>query len=351
MATSQDFVNWICGPELEPRFLQWVFIAEKDQLRTFGMGSTHTTIYFPEVLAFHVCIPPIDVQRRIVAKLDALLAQSRAAREQLEAVPALVEQYRQSVLAAAFRGDLTADWRKKNPDVESASKLLERIRIERRQKWEAAELAKLKAKGKSPKDDKWKSKYVEPDPVDTSDLPELPPTWCWVSGAELFTWGSGKFLPKSNQEEGSVPVYGGNGVSGSHSDALVHHRALIVGRVGANCGNVYLSSGPAWITDNAIFSTWMTTHADADYLLWSFRFADLNKHSGGSGQPFVSQATLDALPVALPPIGEQAQLATRLMGHIDTNERLSSVSTDLSADTEHLERALLAKAFRGELVS
>jgi len=109
-----------------------------------------------------------------VAKLESLQARSRRAREALEAVPPLLEKLRQSILAAAFRGDLTADWREQHPDVEPASELLKRIRTERRKKWEQAEFAKLKAKGKNPTDDKWKLKYVEPEPVDESELPELP---------------------------------------------------------------------------------------------------------------------------------------------------------------------------------
>lgn len=70
--------------------------------------------------------------------------------------------------------DLTADWREQHPDVEPASELLKRIRIERRKKWEETEFAKLKAKGKVPTDDRWKQKYVEPEPMDDSELPELP---------------------------------------------------------------------------------------------------------------------------------------------------------------------------------
>src|SRR6185503_10682565 len=118
---------------------------------------------------------------RIVTKLEALQARSRRAREALDAVPPLLEKLRQSILAAAFRGDLTKDWRSKHEDVEPASELLKRIRIERRKKWEEAELAKMKAKGKAPTDDKWKAKYKEPEPVDATGLPELPEGWCWAS--------------------------------------------------------------------------------------------------------------------------------------------------------------------------
>nr|WP_280818784.1 restriction endonuclease subunit S [Thiorhodococcus minor] len=114
MATSQDFVTWTCNEGLDPRFLMYALLAEGDDIRRFGKGSTHTTIYFPEVKAFHICLPPIKEQRRIVVKLDSLFERTRRAREELSQIPRLIEQYKKAILEAAFRGDLTEDWRRQN---------------------------------------------------------------------------------------------------------------------------------------------------------------------------------------------------------------------------------------------
>ncbi|MFH1994068.1 MAG: restriction endonuclease subunit S, partial [Pseudomonadota bacterium] len=126
-------------------------------------------------------IPPLPEQKRIAKRIDALQARSSRARKALEAIPSLLDKFRQSVLSSAFRGDLTADWLAQNPDVEPAEKLLERIRKERRKRWEENELAKMNATGKTPKDDKWRKKYKEPELIDTTDLPELPEGWCWAT--------------------------------------------------------------------------------------------------------------------------------------------------------------------------
>ena len=90
-------------------------------------------------------------------------------------------------MAAAFRGDLTRKWREQNPGVEPASDLLKRIRIERRKRWETAELDKLKAKGLT--GDKLEAElakrckqYKEPAPVEITSLPKLPEGWIWVYG-------------------------------------------------------------------------------------------------------------------------------------------------------------------------
>ena len=124
-------------------------------------------------------LPPLNEQRRIVAKLDAIFEQTRAAKARLERLPALLEKLKRSILAAAFRGDLTKDWRAAHPDVEPASALLDRIRAERRHSWEAD----LRAKGKDPA----KAKYEEPRAAGDGDVPELPSSWTWLS-AEQCAW-------------------------------------------------------------------------------------------------------------------------------------------------------------------
>jgi type I restriction enzyme S subunit len=73
MATSQDFVNWVCDPDaLDYRFLKYVLLAETGAYSRFSHGTTHQTIYFPEVKAFHVCAPGVEGQQSIADVLSAL---------------------------------------------------------------------------------------------------------------------------------------------------------------------------------------------------------------------------------------------------------------------------------------
>lgn len=79
MATSQDFANWVCSSHLDPDFLRYLFIAEGSALSRFSSGSVHQTIYYPELKAFHICIPSLEEQKRIVAVLGkAFTALDRA---------------------------------------------------------------------------------------------------------------------------------------------------------------------------------------------------------------------------------------------------------------------------------
>ena len=88
-----------------------------------------------------------------MAKLDALEERRRAVKAKLDRLPDLLDRYRQSVLAAAFRGDLTAGWRERHPDTEPADVLLERIRAERRRSWieSTAEKATERAEARAAK--------------------------------------------------------------------------------------------------------------------------------------------------------------------------------------------------------
>ncbi len=74
MATSQDFVNWVCGPELDPEFLMHLLIRSRTYVRSLSSGATHKTVYLPSVKAFRVCVPSLSEQRRIATQLrDRLL--------------------------------------------------------------------------------------------------------------------------------------------------------------------------------------------------------------------------------------------------------------------------------------
>ena len=135
MATSQDFVNWICSDALDPEFLMYALLAEGDHLKGFGKGSTHTTIYFPEALAFCIDLPSIPEQRRIVEKAKALFALANTLSRRLAVAIARTDKLPQAILAKAFRGELVPTEaelaRAEGRDYEPASALLERIRNER----------------------------------------------------------------------------------------------------------------------------------------------------------------------------------------------------------------------------
>jgi len=152
-------------------------------------------------------LPPRAEQTRIVEKLEELLSDLDAGVAELKAAQKKLVQYRQSLLKAAVEGKLTAEWRAaretvraelvearssihgstgspRTDEYETGAQLLERILAERRARWEAKQLAKFKAQGKTPSKD-WQTKYPEPVKPNITDLTELPEGWVWASLDQL----------------------------------------------------------------------------------------------------------------------------------------------------------------------
>lgn len=127
MATSQDFVTWTCSEALDPDYLLYALLAEGEEIRRFGKGSTHTTIYFPEVRALHICLAPLDEQREIVRRVKAALSWAENIRLETKRAAVLIPNLDQANVAKAFRGELVPQ----DPEDEPAALLLKRIRSER----------------------------------------------------------------------------------------------------------------------------------------------------------------------------------------------------------------------------
>lgn len=124
MATSQDFVTWSCTPALDPKYLMYALLSEGQDIRDFGRGTTHTTIYFPEIRAFNIKLAPIEEQREIVRIIEDAFARIANLSTEVERSLRLVDRAEQRILAKAFAGQLV----EQDPNDEPAEKLLDRIR-------------------------------------------------------------------------------------------------------------------------------------------------------------------------------------------------------------------------------
>ncbi|UCZ60141.1 restriction endonuclease subunit S [Mycobacterium sp. SMC-16] len=80
MCTSQDFVNWVCGTELNPNYLRYALMVESDSIRRWATGSTHQTLYYPEAKAINLLMPSRHTQdavAEVVGALDDKIAANR----------------------------------------------------------------------------------------------------------------------------------------------------------------------------------------------------------------------------------------------------------------------------------
>lgn len=319
-------------------------------------------------------LPPLREQQAIVQRLDELRSRTQRTKKTLDTVPAQLDQLRQSILTAAFRGDLTADWRTKHPRVESADRLVARIRAERRREWEVAEFARLVARGKRPPNDQWKARYEEPDAISDIQPGALPDTWQWArlefirSGDAPMVYGiilPGEHVPNGIPyvrpvdiaADGSVDVSALKRttpeIAGQYERASLKAGDIILSIVGT-IGKVAVASAElegANITQSSIRIR-PGGATSTEFLKWVLQAPCLvqqyNEFRFGNAVQRLNVDHVRQLIVPLPPQEEQAELCARIR---DAMLRMANI--DINAERgrlAQLDAAILAKAFRGELV-
>jgi type I restriction enzyme S subunit len=107
MATSQDFATWTCGPLFRPRFLLLCLRAmRQDLLGRLAMGSTHQTIYMPDIHSIRIPLPPLSEQDEIVEAAWSRFRQVDRLVTDVERQVELLQEHRQALITAAVTGEL-----------------------------------------------------------------------------------------------------------------------------------------------------------------------------------------------------------------------------------------------------
>jgi type I restriction enzyme S subunit len=311
-------------------------------------------------------LAPVREQARIVTKVEGLLDQLNSAKEALQGIPLIIRQFRQSVLARAFRGELT----ERDPNDESAEKLLERMNYERSK----TSKEETRRKGETSK----KLKYEEIRP-DHSDLPHLPQGWVWIRLHQLLReqLRNGKSALPSESSHG-IPVlrlsavtfkdFGPSNIKlcalekADVTDLWVKPHDILVARSNTSeyVGMAAIYEGPG---DLFTFPDLMIrVRADEQVILSKFLAAFMDSASardyfreraGGTAgsMPKISQTDIENLPIPLAPINEQDQIVKKIQ---DTLTRADVVELSVQEGIRKatlLERSVLARTFRGKLVS
>ena len=129
-------------------------------------------------------------------------------------------------------------------------------------------------------------------------------------GRDLFKFSSGKFLEANKRMDNGIPVYGGNGIAWYTDKALVSEDTLVIGRVGAYCGNVRLVRGEKWITDNALYiSRFKTQDFTLEFLQELMALYDFHQYAGAAAQPKITQKPLENQMYMVPPKDKQKEFS------------------------------------------
>ena len=284
--------------------------------------------------------------------------------------------YRASVLKAAVEGELTAAWRKEHPDIEPASKLLQRILAERRQRWEQEQLRTFAEKGQAPPKN-WKAKYKEPVAPDPTGLPDVPPSWQWVGFDQIGAIQGGlqkspsraprrhhfpylrvanvyrgalrldelcRFeltpdeLRKLRLEAGDILLVEGNG-----SRKEIGRCALWNGEV-EDC-----------VHQNHIIRVRPCEDAMSQYLDIFLnspmgQLAIQQAASSTSGLYTLSVKKVRGLSIALPPVAEQQAIIERVAAHTSAVDEVGRNLADKLSHANGLRQSILHRAFTGNLL-
>jgi len=358
-----EFVSTQTTIALSPSFaLDPHFLAR--QLKIYDWPAVTATTAIPmltigKVDEIEVAIAPLAEQRRIVAKLDALTARTARARADLDRIPALAARYKQAVLAKAFAGQLTVQWRRENPNSVSSDFLRSEIMHERQLRRRAEGIRGTGANRSVPTGERV--------------LPEIPLGWTWMTFDEC-AWDLtvGHVGPmKDRYVDGGVPFLRSLNVKANEicMENLVSisddfHRLLAKSRLRPGTIVVIRTGEPGVAAvipsdlDDSNCSDLvicrpldqLNPHYAARYINSDFAKRYVYDNQVGVAQQHFNVGAMSKLPVPIAPLAEQAEIVRAIDHAFAEIDRLTGEAAAARRLLDRLDQAILARAFRGELV-
>ncbi len=129
---------------------------------------------------------------------------------------------------------------------------------------------------------------------------------------EVYKLKSGDSLSAKQFVDGQYPVYGGNGISGYHNAFNMEGNYIIIGRVGAYCGNVRNVIGKFWLTDNAFQLIYDVEQQNPIFVTYVLTYLDLHQYANHAAQPVISNITLKEIIIPYPPLTLQQSFASKI---------------------------------------
>ncbi len=175
--------------------------------------------------------------------------------------------------------------------------------------------------------------------------------WVEKTLEKTFKLKSGDGLTsKMMIQDGEYPVYGGNNIAGYYDKFNFEH-GVIVGRVGALCGNARFINEKVWITDNAFKLTEFKYEFDFKFLSYLLNFKNLRSYARQAAQPVISNSSLKDVILNFPnSIETQQQIVNQLDQLQEQTNLLATKYQQKLANLEELKKSILEKAFKGELL-
>ena len=320
-------------------------------------GSNMPFLNLDKIQNTQIPLPPLPEQNRIVEKLDQILPRLEACKSKVDKIPLILKHFRQGILSAACRGELTEIWRRKNKlNGEKTKIIIERI-----------------FKKRSPAI-KRRMERIKLEPWDFNFEELIPDSWLEINFMEathLITCGVAKrpdyvekgipFLSAQNCKPFKTNINGVKYISNNDfltftSGGKPEKNDVLYSRVGAKFGEAAKST---FDFDYAIYVSLTLIKPiheilNPDYLVifLNSEYGLLQAYGGilGSGIQNLNVENVRRYKIPLPPIEEQAEIVRRVEALFALADRLEAQYLKAKAKVDKLTQSVLAKAFRGELV-
>jgi len=328
-------------------------------------GALYPAVRPKDIRSFQTPLPPLPTQRLIVAEIEKQFTRLDAGIAAIKRVQANLKRYRASVLKAACSGQLVpaeaalAEIKNSKLKIkngyETGEALLKRILKERREKWQG------------------RGKYKEPNPPDTSTLPELPEGWAWGTVEQLAERVTVGFVGPMKHEyvENGVPFLRGQNVRENRfdSDGLLYISKEFHTRLAKSAlrpGDLaVVRSGSVGVTcvipdslPEANCSDLVLVQRPLGFLpkYGAYYMNSLAKRHVAAGKVGVAlihfnTKSVAALAVPLPPLAEQTRIVAEVERRLSVVEELEAVVAANLQRANRLRQAILQRAFEGKLAS
>lgn len=356
---------------LSPRFVHYVLPGYLAAVNEVTSSVTVKHLSSKTVADLALPCPTPDEQERIVALLDARVAELGRGLGELSRAEVGIDLFRVAILAAVVSGKLGP-----SEGRGSAEASIEAVLAERRSHWEESQLEVFRARGKVPSDDAWKQKYKEPAAPTPWPGIELPDSWAWASVDQLaleVQYGSSaktsedptgipvlrmgnllggrldteqlKFLPADHQEFPGLYLNEGDVLfNRTNSPELVGKAAVYKGDPGPCSFASYL------------IRVRLSRHYRPELLVY-FLSSGLGRAwvravvSQQVGQANVNGTKLKHLTVPVPPVEAQAEICRLAEAQLLAISETVRTIAQARIEAEVLRKAILRRAVRGELVN
>ncbi|WP_300974270.1 restriction endonuclease subunit S [Sphingomonas sp. LHG3406-1] len=366
-ACSGELLVLRAGHELDSDYLAYALHAHHFvHYASHAVTGDRPRLDFAVMAEFPLPVPPLEVQRRIVARIDELFAEIDDGEAALARAREDLTTWRKALLKAAVTGELTAEWRRTISAGESGAQLIGRLLEQRTQRWTADH----RNAGK---------RYAQPTQPDLFGTPALPEGWTWASIEQLTTGGIRNGLSLKETASPS-PVKGlrldalqGDQVDWSRfrflpielEDArpyLLRRGDLLISRANGSQHLVGRCTLVDRDTDDTIFPDTAIRYplvGDARLQAWATivwsapqtRARLLKRAKTTAGILKVSQADIASVPLPIPPTSEIDLIVALVQGQLAEAEAGADDLQHLEPTPAKLRQSILSAAFRGELTA